>query len=86
MPRKAMPDAITRAAAVAYVGRAECGHIVFAAVDSPEHKKGTARDVAKAIRDGLTIEKMTVAEVRASNGQWCPKDCRQKRKARRADG
>ncbi len=48
----------------AYIGRKTCGCVVFAMVDDPEHKKETAKEIAKCIRQGLTIERMTVKEVR----------------------
>ncbi len=62
---------------LAYIGRKSCGCIVLAIVDVPEHKKDTAKELAKAIRDGLTIERVTVEFVR-KNMFWC--DCDKKRK------
>ena len=59
-----------------FVGIAECGHIQAASVDTPERRKENAREVAKWIRSGLRIEKMTSAEVRAGN--WC--DCKSRKK------
>lgn len=47
-----------------YVGRKECGCFVAAIVDAPEHRKDTAREVAKWIRQGLAIERMSVEDVR----------------------
>ncbi len=44
-----------------------CGKLVFASVDKPEMAKDNAKEVAKLIRDGLTIEKMTVADVRTAD-------------------
>ena len=41
-----------------------CGGIVLAVVDTPNHKKETAKDVADAIKDGYTVELTTVGEVR----------------------
>ncbi len=51
-----------------YVGKKSCGCIVFLMVDepnpTPEYRKDLAKELASCIRQGLTIEKMTVAEVR----------------------
>lgn len=54
-----------------------CGGLVYADVDEPnktkERKKGTANEIAKMIRRGYAIERMTVGDVRkASFG--CQKD------------
>ena len=53
-----MPDSMC------YIGRKACGCVVCAAVDVPEHRKHTARYLAKWARDGLTIERMPIEEVR----------------------
>lgn len=71
-----------RAAAPCFVGFGECGHIVACAVDSPEHAKTNAKDVSSWMREGLRIEKMSVAEVRV--GKWC--DCKRKKKASLGNG
>jgi hypothetical protein len=47
-----------------YIGKKECGCIVAAFVDNPEHKKDIAREIAKWIKDGLTIERVTDDYVR----------------------
>jgi len=49
-----------------YVGRKQCGCLVFAVVDVPGREKETAKDVAEAIRDGLTIERVTTEYVRVN--------------------
>ena len=54
-----------------YVGRRDCGCIVLAVVDNPEHKKTTAKEIAKGIRDGLKIERTTCQYVR-DNMRKCP--------------
>ncbi len=41
-----------------YVAMKPCGCVVAAAVDNPEHKKDTAKDIAKWVRDGLTIQRL----------------------------
>ena len=48
----------------AYIGIKKCGCVVAAAVDSPDRPKDVAKDVAGFIRDGLTIERVSVEEVR----------------------
>lgn len=69
-----------RAKAPAYAGNCpKCSKMVAAAVDIPEHKKDTAKEVASWIRDGLLVSRMTVAEVRASDwGCECKKTERMK--------
>ena len=47
-----------------YVGIKECGCVVAAVVDVPEHRKETAKAVQEWIRDGLQIERQTVTWVR----------------------
>jgi len=54
-----------------YIARAKCGCIVMACVDNPDHLKDTAKEVAKAIRQGYIIERATSSFIR---GNWlCPK-------------
>jgi hypothetical protein len=51
-----------------FIGRKSCGCVVFAMVDEPEpsdyYRKELAKELAKAIRQGLTIEKVPVEYVR----------------------
>ena len=63
----------------AYVGRASCGHVVFATVIDPEHARETAKSVGEAIRDGLAIERMSVEAVRSA--EWCSPACPRKQPA-----
>jgi hypothetical protein len=65
--------------AQAFVGLHSCGRICACAVDSPEHKRDTAKFVAGLIRDGLQVEKMTCEAVRAA--QWC--SCASEAKAKK---
>lgn len=56
-----------------YVAKCKCGcGLIFASVDEPgqsqERRKDTAKEIAELIKDGYTIERMAVAEVR--NAQW----------------
>jgi hypothetical protein len=39
--------------------------MVMAVVDEPNHKKDTAKEIAKAVRAGMVIERTTVGVVRA---------------------
>jgi hypothetical protein len=53
--------------AMCYVGLAPCGCYKYAAVDMPEipeAKKLMAKDIARMIKDGWTIERKTVQWVR----------------------
>lgn len=43
-----------------YVGIKPCGCCVAVCVDIPEHKKDTAKFVARCLKDGLTVERKTV--------------------------
>jgi hypothetical protein len=47
-----------------YIGKAPCGHYVYAAVDSPEMRDCISKDIARMIRQGFTIERKTVQWVR----------------------
>ena len=49
---------------MAYTARCKCGHIVAAAMDEPAYAKDNAREVARWIRDGLTVERFDVDAVR----------------------
>ena len=51
---------------MAYIARKACGCIVMACVDVPlpEVRKDNAKEISKAIRDGLTIERVTCEYVR----------------------
>lgn len=51
----------------AYIGRdRECGCVVAATTDTAD--KQTAKDVAEFIRDGLIVERVTIAYVREHLG------------------
>jgi hypothetical protein len=49
---------------MAYAARKSCGCLVACTVDLPKYAKDTAKDVAKWIRDGLTVERLDVEVVR----------------------
>lgn len=62
-----------------YIARCKCGcgGLIFASVDDPKMRKErgreTAKEIAKLIRAGHSVERMTVGEVRAA--KWlCQKD------------
>jgi hypothetical protein len=56
-----------------YIGRKSCGCIVYAIVDDPADagdkakRREMGRELEKLLRDGLTIERVTVGFVRACN-------------------
>lgn len=58
-----------------YVGRAPCGCIVTAIVDAPDLKEQMKKEIAKFMRDclkeGLTIDRVTVDFVRSNFGHKC---------------
>jgi hypothetical protein len=64
-----------------YVGIASCGHIRLAVVDSPEHRTDTAKTVMGAIKDGLSIERVSADDVRSGNWGTCDVCRPAKRKA-----
>lgn len=51
-----------------YVARKKCGCMVAAVSDMPTFERETAKDVADFIRDGLAIERMTMAEYKGASG------------------
>ena len=57
----------------AYIARAACGCIVMAiaVVDESDWKKHTANEIAKAIRRGLSVERVPAQYVR-DNMKACP--------------
>ena len=59
-----------------YIGRKKCGCIVAAVVDDEDSKKATAKVVAKWIREGLAIERVSVEYVR-KNFKHCPHEAAQ---------
>lgn len=57
---------------MAYIGRKSCGCVVAAYVDDPERRKDTAKEVASWIRDGLTVEHVTVTYANEQFKWDCP--------------
>jgi len=59
----------------AYVGKCkECGAIVAATVDNPDHLLDVARAVKEFIVDGLTVEHCQATDVQFEEHDW---DCSQ---------
>ena len=56
----------------AYIARCpKCNGIVMAAVDNGYDRQALAKDIAQAIRDGYTVERVTVGWVRSHANEWC---------------
>ena len=70
------------AESMSYIGRKVCGCVVAVIVDSDEHRKDTAREIAAWMRDGLTIERVTVANARELV-RFCTHDTAPKPRQRR---
>jgi hypothetical protein len=51
---------------MAYAGRKRCGCVVAACVDEPNHARDVAREIANWVRAGMTVERMTVEDVRGA--------------------
>lgn len=47
----------------AYIGIDEEGIVVLAIVDNPEHRKFVAKEIGKALRNGLVIERVESSKV-----------------------
>jgi hypothetical protein len=47
-----------------YIGREPCGCVTCATVDDEDHKKDIAKDIARWVRWGLTIERVPHEYVR----------------------
>ncbi len=63
---------------MSYVAIHSCGRIVAATVDMKEHAKAVARDVARWVRLGDKVQRMSVEKARRSD--WC--ECWRNKKAR----
>ncbi len=53
----------------ALVGLKDCGCLVAAMVDEPKYRRHNAGEVAALMRQGYTIERVTVEQARAL--PWC---------------
>jgi len=65
---------------MAYIARKSCGCLVMATVDNPDHSRDVAREVAKCVRMGWPVERITVEAVREIPLRW--ESCRFKRNRR----
>lgn len=81
MPTSSLPPAdtpvsTTQPEPMSYIARCgSCDRIVMAAVDLPERAKDVAKAVARAVREGCRVERVTCEFVR-SGGKWgCTDDC-----------
>lgn len=63
---------------MSYVAFHECGRIVAATVDNKEHAKAVAIDVARWVRLGDKVQRMSVEKARRS--AWC--ECWRNKEAR----
>ena len=59
-----------------YIAKKPCGCIVMATIDTPGHRKETARVVGQCINQGYRIEHVTAQYVRT---HWECKRCARKR-------
>ena len=48
----------------AYIGIEPCGCVSAATVDSPDRKRDVAKFVAELLRDGCTVERVSVKDAR----------------------
>lgn len=54
------------------LGRCCCGGIIFASVETPEHRTDNAKEVAKLIRGGFSVATAQPLDA-ARKGTWCTK-------------
>jgi len=51
----------------AYIGREEnCGCVTCVTLDVPDHKTDVAKDIARWIRQGMTVERVPVEDARSA--------------------
>jgi len=65
-----------------YIARCKCGctGFVVAIVDNPNHKKEVAKEIASCIKEGFSIERVTVGYVRKT-----PLGCQKKKEKNDTD-
>lgn len=68
---------------MAYIAKAPCGCTKFATVDTPEHAKDNAKEIAWCIKQGYIIERVTCAWVRENWRMDCDV-CRKPKKQAKA--
>ena len=69
-----MSEALTEPA---YIALHSCGGWRLAIVDEPSHRKDTAKELARAIREGYTISRVECEDVRSGKVRMCK--CRKER-------
>jgi hypothetical protein len=57
---------------MAYIGRARCGCVPALTIDEPEYAEDVANDIAGWLRQGRTIERVTVEKGKAMLTTDCP--------------
>lgn len=68
MTTEAVPDSEV----MCYVGRKPCcGHLVAVTVDHPDSKNRNAREVGNWIRQGMSVERVTLETVHGLKFQRC---------------
>lgn len=58
-----------------WIGRKPCGHAVYVANDTPDNATDIGRHVARLIRDGRRVDRITFDEYKALGQIWictCP--------------
>ena len=64
-----------------YISRRSCGCIVMAVVNHPAHYADTAKELAKAVKHGETIERVTCQYVR-DNMRICTHKAQRRNRAK----
>jgi hypothetical protein len=78
---KAMSEQATATEELAYIGREQCGCIVFATTaDTVRKDKRTRDDIARMMRDGLSIERASAESLR-NDPLFFPSKCPHKPQA-----
>lgn len=57
---------------MAYIGRKSCGCVICAYADDPAHKNDISKEIAKWIKNGLTVERVPDQYVRDNFTFNCP--------------
>ena len=56
---------------MSYISKKPCGCLCMAVLDNPDHKRDVAKEIAKAIRLGETVERVPTETVRTMDWK-CP--------------
>lgn len=76
-----------------YIGRNQCGCVGLLVVDNPEHARDVAKEIGRAIRQGMSVERVKTGWVRSKecslapcpDAQPCVRD-QERRRRRKAEG